>query len=68
MPIQTMSQLANNQDYFGRPIYIDEKTAQLTRKEQDTPSEALKKQGAYLFGQSSPSAVRAVIGAAKENH
>lgn len=65
MPIQTMSQLANNQDYFGRPIYIDEKTAQLTRKEQDSPTEALKKQGAYLLGQSSPSAVRAVIGAAQ---
>lgn len=64
MPLQTGGQLATNQDYFGRPIYIDENTARLTHKEQDTPGQMLKKQGAYLLGQSSPAVVRAGIDAA----
>lgn len=64
MPIQVGSQLATNQDYFGRPIYVDEQTARNTRQEQDSPGTMLKKQGMYLLGQSSPAAVRAGIDAA----
>lgn len=63
MPIQVISQLASNTDYFGRPITINAETARLTHQQQDTNLQALEKQGAYILGQASPAIPRAGINA-----
>lgn len=64
MPIQTGSQILNNKDYFGRPIVVDQQTAQNTRQEEDSNLVKWKKRAMYLAGQASPAAVRGVLDAA----
>jgi hypothetical protein len=45
MPVQTITQLATNKDYFGRPIYNDAESAIASHTEADSGLTALKKQG-----------------------
>lgn len=65
MPIQTVSQIASNKDYFGRPIVNDEAAARANRTEEDSNLTKLKKRALYVAGQSTPAAVRAGMGAAQ---
>jgi len=60
-PLQTGGRVLANQDYFGRPIYNDEKTAAEQGVEKDNPLQAFAKIGGYVAGQNSPSWVRAAI-------
>lgn len=60
-PIQTGGRVLANEDYFGRPIYMDEKAAAEQGVNPDNPLQAFAKIGAYVAGQNSPSWVRAAI-------
>lgn len=64
-PLQTGGRILANQDYFGRPIYIDQKTADEEGIAPDSASAALSKVGAYAVGQFSPAWVRAGLDAAQ---
>lgn len=64
MPVQTISQLASNKDYFGRPIVIDEEAARAGRVEEDSPFAQLRKRLGYVAGQASPALPRAAMQAA----
>lgn len=61
MPIQVISQLATNKDYFGRPIYTDDAAAKANHTEADTGAQALLKQGGYLVGQAAPAGGRVAL-------
>lgn len=64
-PIQTIGRVAANQDYFGRPIYIDQATADKEGITPDSAGSAIGKIAAYAGGQSSPAWVRAGLDAAQ---
>jgi hypothetical protein len=61
MPVQVISQLATNKDYFGRPIVNDAENARATHTEADSPGTAIKKQIGYVIGQGAPAAGRVAI-------
>ena len=64
-PIQTAGRVLANQDYFGRPIYIDQATADKEGIAPDSLGSAAGKVGAYVGGQFSPAWVRGGIDAAQ---
>ena len=64
-PLQTAGRVLANQDYFGRPIYIDQATADKEGIAPDSGAAALGKVGAYVGGQFSPAWVRAGLDAAQ---
>lgn len=65
MPIQTITQLASNKDYFGRAIVNDETAAIESGEPVDDAVQQFIKRGIYVAGQASPGAVRAGIGVAQ---
>lgn len=65
MPLKTGTELLTNKDYFSRPIRIDQNVADREGVEADSAAKQLRDTAGYIAGQSSPSWVRAGIGAAK---
>lgn len=61
MPIATAGSLVGNKDYFGRPIYIDQQTADQTGTTPDSAATAAGKVAGYVVGQNTPAWVRAGI-------
>jgi hypothetical protein len=64
MPINTATALVGNKDYFGRPIYNDQATADANGTEADSGATIAKKAAGYALGQTSPAWVRAAQGVA----
>lgn len=60
-PLQTAGRVISNQDYFGRPIYNDEKNAASEGTEVDNPLQAGGKIAQYVAGQALPSWVRGAM-------
>jgi hypothetical protein len=65
MPLTTAGAVVGNRDYFGRPLYIDQATADREGVTPDTGTAAAKKAGLYIAGQLSPAWARAGMNAAQ---
>jgi len=60
-PFQTAGNVVANRDYFGRPIYNDQATADQEGINPDNAAQVAGKVGVYVGGQGSPAWVRGVI-------
>jgi hypothetical protein len=60
-PLQIIGNVSGNRDYFDRPIYMDQKSADAEGVAPDSIAAALKKTVGYVGGQLSPAWVRGVI-------
>lgn len=63
MPVQVISQLASNKDYFGRPITIDEAESKASGKPEDSFGQKWLKRAGYVAGQAAPALPRAGLNA-----